>query len=151
VTYREVAPAADGQRAGQRERGERGRVVDEPGRRVEPVEVHVQRRTVVQAVQVTAGAAGHHHRVALPAPAVPDAESDRPVAADARRDHRVAQHPVAIEMLEGAGAQLVTGAATDQRYRGAEHPVYPADHLLLVAGLRVGEQQGHPVPGLRQR
>ena len=42
-------------------------------------------------------------------------------------------------------AQVVTGAAADERHLGTDDPVGAAHDLRLVAGQPVGEEQQHPV------
>ena len=150
MAYRVVAAPADGQRPGEGEVEEGGRVAVDAGRRVQPLQVNVQRRLVVQGVHLVSGAAGDHHRVAVPAPAVPHRDGDRPVRTERRGDHAVLQHFGAVELLRGDHPHVVRGAATDQRYRRGDHAVRAADHLLLVAGERVGEHQGDPVTGAGQ-
>ena len=70
------------------------------GRRVEPLEVDVERGLVVELVDAVARALGDEHRLADAPPAVVDADAERRVRGDRGADDRVGEHPVAVE-LEG--------------------------------------------------
>jgi hypothetical protein len=56
-----------------------------------------------------------------------------------------------VELPRRHHPHVVTGAAADQRHGRAENAVRAADHLLLVAGERVGQHDHHAVPGGWQR
>src|SRR6266571_509961 len=151
VPDRHVAAPGDRERPGQRELRERRGVVLEAVRRAVPVQVHVQGRAVVEGVHVVSGAAGDHHAVAAAPPAVPYRQPDRVVAADGRGHHGLLQDLSIVELVRRLQPHVVPGPAADERYRRAEHPVGATDHLLLVAGQGVGQHEGRPVPGVRQR
>src|SRR5205807_1773985 len=86
-----AASAGQPQGMGLGEAGERLRVAPGLRRSLEPLEVDVQRRSLVQLQHAVLRAAGDQHRLAQPAPSVPHADalaaaprrsSDAPVAAD---------------------------------------------------------------------
>ena len=143
-----AAAAAEAERVGHGEADEGLRVVPRRRRGPEPVQVHVEGRGVVEGVDPVAFAAGDDHGVADPAPAVADADAERGVGGDGGGDDGVAQHLAVVE-LGGAGhAEVVAGAAADERHLGADDPVGAPHDLRLVAGEPVGEEQQHPVGSL---
>ena len=136
-----AAAAAEAQRVGEGEADEGLRV--DPGGEggVEPVEVDVEGRGVVEGQDPVAFAAGDDHRVADPAPAVADADPEGGVGGDGGGHDGVAQHPPVVELGGGLHAQVVTGAAADEGDAGADDPVGAPHDLRLVPDEPVGEEQ----------
>ena len=125
---------------GEGEAGEGPGVRGRRRRGAQALEVHVEGRGVVEGVDPVALAAGHDHRGADPAPAVADSDAERGVGGDGGGHHGVAQDGAVVELGGGLHAQVVAGAAADERHLGAHHPVGAPDDLGLVAGQPVGQQ-----------
>ncbi len=136
-----AAAAAEAERVGEGEAGERGGVVVDGFRGVEALEVDIERGAVVEAQDAVALAAGDEHGIADAAPAVLDADPERRVGADRDADDGVVEHLGAVELVGGGHREVVPGAAADERDDAAGDVVGAADDLLLVAGEAVGEDE----------
>ena len=137
-----VRPPAEPERVGARPAGERLRVGARPrrGRRGGSRYSSSAGRSSIS-IDAVAGGAGDQHRLAGALPAVAPADPERPVGGDRRRDDARRRSPVAVDLEGPLHLHPVAGAAADERHGGADDLVDAADHLLLVAGDAVGEQQ----------
>jgi len=110
-------------------------------RRIEPLEVSVERGTLVEQFDPVAAAGADHQRLTHTAPAMAHSDAERRVRADGCPNHRVGQDIGAEELAGRDHSQVVAGAAADQRHRRACDTVSATDDLLLIAGQAVGQQE----------
>jgi hypothetical protein len=85
---------------GERETRERRRVGAYVVGSLEPLEVDVERRSVIESEHPAPAARGHEERRANPAPAVLDADAEGSIGRDRRGKDGVFEHLV-VEQLEG--------------------------------------------------
>ncbi len=145
------ATAAESKGVRDRKPGEGRTIRSSAGRRVEPVEINVERRLVVKSMDPVVGAAGDQHRFADPPPAVPDADAHRGIRGDRCPHHRIGHHLRAVELVGPFHLEVVAGAAPHQGNGGANDRVGAPDDFLLVARKAIAEEHqdlvravGHP-------
>jgi len=128
-----------------RKPGEGRAVCSSAGRRVEAVQINVERRLVVKGKDPVVGAAGDQHGFAHPSPAVPDADAHRGIRSDRRPDDRIGHHLGAVELVGPFHLEVVAGAAPYQGDGGANDGVGAPDDFLLVAGKAIAEEHQYLV------